>query len=221
MSNQLISSHTSHLEPWTGRSILPVTTKGEAEFVLNDAVAWLSELKYNLGLREHTPLDNAEDYPLIKSYDKFATKTYLPIGALAGSVFVTGLVTEFSAVSLSTETILIPSLTAFIALFIPAIDSLASYKGNPKERTKYLLTRMFTSRAKKKLAEAHLLEEQRQASLKLYQMAVERTKEELHRLNVFTALNANLLSNGEHLKGMNSMGQIATYYSIEQLEIEL
>lgn len=221
MSNQLISSRTSHLEPWEGRNILPVTTKDEAEFILNNAITWLSGLKMNLGLSGHTPLNNSEDYPLIKSYDKFAMKTYLPIGAVAGSVFVTGLVTEFSAVSLSTETILIPSLTAFIALFIPAIDSLASYKGNPKERTKYLLTRMFTSRAKKKLAEAHLLEEQRQASLKLYKMAVERTKEELHRLNVFTVLNAQLLSVGEHLKGMNNMGELATYYTLEQLEIEL
>lgn len=221
MSNQLISSQTSHLEPWERRNILPVTTKDDAELVLHDAVNWLSELKMNLGLSKTLQLNTSEDYPLIESYDKFAMKTYLPIGAVAGSVFVTGLVTEFSAISLSTETIFIPSLTALIALFIPVIDSLASYKGNPKERTKYLFTRMFTSKAKKKLAEAHLLEEQRQASLKLYKMAVERTKEELHRLNVFTVLNAHLLSNGEHLKGMNNMGELSTYYTVEQLEIEL
>ena len=140
---------------------------------------------------------------------------------MAGSVFVTGIITELGAVGSTTGSVITPALTALVALCIPAIEGMVSYRGNPAERVKYLLSRLFSGKAKRKLAEAHEAEQGRAEALTLYKMIVAHVKDELHRLNVFTVLNEENIAQEKSLKGMNDMGELVSYYTVEQLEIEL
>lgn len=196
----------------------PVGNASEALNLLEESADALQNLKTSLGL---SALTKDEEYPLIENYDKFAVLTYTPIGVVAGSVFVTGIITELGAIGSTTGSVITPALTALVALCIPAIDGMVSYRGNPGERVKYLLSRLFSRKAKRKLSEAYEVEQHRAEALTLYKMIVAQVKDELHRLDVFTALNEENIAQEKSLKGMNDMGKLVSYYTVEQLEIEL
>lgn len=193
------------------KSLLPpVNNAEEARQAIEEVAQGLQEAKIRLGLSEP---NLPPKYPLVKDYDKFAMRTYVPITVVAVGAFVLVVVGNFTSMGL-----LVPlSLAALFTLCVPAIDELVSYKGNPKHRVKYFITRLFSKKAKQRLREAHWLEENYKDCLKLYKTIVSQSKEELHRRNVFTVLNAKAENDNENVISINSMDEIVNYYSSSHL----
>lgn len=168
----------------------PVSNAEEARKAIEEVAQGLQEAKTRLGLsKSYLP----HKYPLVKDYDKFAMRTYVPIGMVAIAITVMNFTSVASSMSSGST-----AIAGLVALCIPAIDELVRYKGNPKHRVKYFITRLFSKKAKQRLREAHWLDENYKDCLKLYKMIVSQAKEELHRRNVFTVLNANAENDNEN-----------------------